>query len=304
MSGITPLLDTLLHQVLGKRVDTATPERQPAAVKPLVPAQAISRVRSDSRLNAQATVPGGGHEKPFLEGKAGVPLSSSTASQVRIQLSDVARQLSDLLGRQQNNAEAIRPSAPILHAGPADVSSVALSLRQSVEFSGLFYEAHVARWFAGTREKQLLEREPQIRLWPQALAESEEARESLQNITGQQLNMLAHQRVCWAGQVWPGFFAELCIQPKVTAQGEDTHRQTRWTEEEEAESSQTDISIQLGPQGRIDVTVEVLGNNLRVHMRVPVGPVSALVSSASADLHQRLATKVDGEILLTIEEVE
>ena len=50
MSGITPILDTLLHQVLGKRVDVPVARQTPEPVRPLSPAEAPPAVRSDSRL--------------------------------------------------------------------------------------------------------------------------------------------------------------------------------------------------------------------------------------------------------------
>ena len=40
MSGITPILDTLLHQVLGKRVDVPVARQTPEPVRPLSPAEA------------------------------------------------------------------------------------------------------------------------------------------------------------------------------------------------------------------------------------------------------------------------
>ena len=51
MSGITPILDTLLHQVLGKRVDVPVARQTPEPVRPLSPAEAPPAVRSDSRLD-------------------------------------------------------------------------------------------------------------------------------------------------------------------------------------------------------------------------------------------------------------
>lgn len=53
MSGLTPLIDTLLHQVLGKRVDLPTARPLNPPVTPLLPSEAARAVHSDSRLDAR-----------------------------------------------------------------------------------------------------------------------------------------------------------------------------------------------------------------------------------------------------------
>ncbi|MFC6330267.1 hypothetical protein ACFP3N_16810, partial [Alloalcanivorax gelatiniphagus] len=58
MSGITPILDTLLHQVLGKRVDVPVIRDLPSPVRPLQPGQALQAVHSDSRLDPRPTPAG------------------------------------------------------------------------------------------------------------------------------------------------------------------------------------------------------------------------------------------------------
>ncbi|MCO7218134.1 hypothetical protein NH448_23220, partial [Halomonas sp. OfavH-34-E] len=53
MSGITPLIDTLLHQVLGKRVDVPPTKDPNAPVQPVDPGRGPGAVHSDSRLDAR-----------------------------------------------------------------------------------------------------------------------------------------------------------------------------------------------------------------------------------------------------------
>lgn len=168
MSGITPLLDTLLHQVLGKRVDLplSKPLNQPVA--PLLPAEAVRALQGDSRLEpaalqARAQVP-----VPILEGQRpgggqtqaapGLPPSATTT------LSPAARLIADVLSGYSGQPSVLRPAAPLLT--PLDLSGLdaprlASQLQQNISSSGLFYEAHLARWQRGELPLQFLQREPQ-----------------------------------------------------------------------------------------------------------------------------------------------
>lgn len=174
MSGITPILDTLLHQVLGKRVDVPLARELPPPVRPLQPGQAPPAVRSDSRLDPRpaptrdsargaatgerpATVP------PTL---AAPPAGGST----RTHFSAAARTIGDLLSQYPAPPSALRPSAPLLAVGEVAPTELAARLRGSLEHSGLFYESHLQSWFRGERSLEQLAREPQMRLFRDALA--------------------------------------------------------------------------------------------------------------------------------------
>ena len=168
MSGITPLLDTLLHQVLGKRVDFQTAPEAAPPVGPAFDTEAIRQVRSDSRLDARLPlllIPDAGQQdasgssKP-LQPLAGAPASTST------QLSPAARTIADVLLTHPAKPSAIEPTSPLLPAdSPPQATSLAGLLKQSISESGLFYEAHLARWFQGELPVQALAHEPQMRGW-------------------------------------------------------------------------------------------------------------------------------------------
>jgi hypothetical protein len=176
VSGITPLLDTLLHQVLGRRVDIPVPRDLNAAVSAPVPAQGARPLHSDSRLdpreqapvaqasaavrsqaaNAPAPRTPGASETPQPQ-----PQSSTTTS-----FSAAARLIGDLLQRFPAPPAVITPASPLLAeapAGPQVAARIAGQLQQSIQSSGLFYEAHVARWTRGELPLEVLQREPQMR---------------------------------------------------------------------------------------------------------------------------------------------
>lgn len=162
MSGLTPLIDTLLHQVLGKRVDLPTARPLNPPVTPLLPSEAARAVHSDSRLDARLP--------QVLLDVAGRPASSpgqpapppAQASSATTTLSPAARTIADILLRHPAQPSAITPPAPLL-TGKADVPAdqLAGSLRQSISSSGVFYESHLARWYRGELPLQALLREPQ-----------------------------------------------------------------------------------------------------------------------------------------------
>lgn len=168
MSGITPLLDTLLHQVLGKRVDTQPPQDLNQPVKPTSPADAPKALHSDSRLDARrqpAPLPELGRTSVAQGDRASQPLPApgQPPASAQTHFSRSALTIADLLMRFPAPPSSVRPPTPLLATGQApDPASVASRLEESIRHSGLFYESHLARWFKGEMSRQQLEREPQM----------------------------------------------------------------------------------------------------------------------------------------------
>lgn len=172
MSGITPLLDSLLHQVLGKPVDLPAARPGGRPLEPIVPGGAARALHGDSRADArspqllsplpQAAPRGDGEtSRPASPGAPAGPLSAST------RLSPAARTIADVLVGHPGRPSAITPAAPLLSSvgAPPVASLLAGLLGQSVGESGLFYEAHLARWYRGELPLQALAREPQMGGW-------------------------------------------------------------------------------------------------------------------------------------------
>tara|TARA_A100001391_G_scaffold82240_3_gene53637 strand:- start:16429 stop:17607 length:1179 start_codon:yes stop_codon:yes gene_type:complete len=173
VSGITPILDTLLHQVLGKRVDVPVIRDLPSPVRPLQPGQALQAVHSDSRLDPRPTPTGdSARGAPTSERPAApppLPAAPPAGGSTRTHFSAAARTIGDLLSQYPAPPSAVRPAAPLLPAGETGAVRVAADLRGSLEQSGLFYESHLQGWFRGERSLEQLAREPQMRLFREAL---------------------------------------------------------------------------------------------------------------------------------------
>nr|WP_163503368.1 flagellar hook-length control protein FliK [Halomonas socia] len=170
MSGITPLLDTLLHQVLGKRVDLPAQRELNEPVRPTDPSRATRAVHSDSRLDSR---------QPGLQGLSGavareggrlpglaLPAGDAPAS-THTHFSQAARTIADILVKFPAPPSTLRPAAPLVAPSqPAAVSAgqLANQLQSSINHSGLFYESHLGRWFRGELPRQVLDAQPQMQL--------------------------------------------------------------------------------------------------------------------------------------------
>ncbi|MGV6476384.1 hypothetical protein [Azotobacter vinelandii] len=169
MSGITPLLDTLLHQVLGKPVDLPVEKPANRPVEPVVPGEAVRALDEDARLDARvARSPAAPLETPRQDERAAARRAPAAGpDSAAIRLSPAARAIADALLRQPERPAAIAPAAPLLPAGASAPAAALLAglLRQSIGESGLFYEAHLARWYRGELPLQALAREPQMAGW-------------------------------------------------------------------------------------------------------------------------------------------
>ncbi|TDB01958.1 flagellar hook-length control protein FliK [Halomonas marinisediminis] len=180
MSGINPIIDTLLHQVLGKRVDIPPPRDLNEPVRPLNPAEAPRALHSDSRLDGRPLPPPLSQAGTARESLKDTPLKPAPetpgrpAASAQSHLSGAARTIADTLLRFPSPPAAIRSPAPLLPASsppqatpPAQLAS---ALQTQVQQSGVFYEAHVNRWFHGDYPRDALLREPQMQAAPRLTA--------------------------------------------------------------------------------------------------------------------------------------
>ncbi len=170
MSGITPILDTLLHQVLGKRVDVPLARQIPEPVRPLSPAEAPPAVRSDSRLDPRGLplpdLPAAGQRARAPQAPA-MPVEPASGS-TQTHFSAAARTIADILARYPAPPSAVRPAAPLMAAAETEASSVAGRLQTSFSQSGLFYESHLQGWYRGEVSGARLAQEPQMRFFQPA----------------------------------------------------------------------------------------------------------------------------------------
>lgn len=166
MSGLSPLVDTLLATRLAQRVDLVPLKSEVQVAGPGAAAQ-VDEVNNDVRLSSRAAV-----EQQIGVGLLKSDQSSHVAVAARpdqaVTLSAAARAVSAILESQSGGAARIIGSEPLLalfsQSPPSSPAEIAATLARSVSQSGLFYESHLAQFAAGTRSLEELAQEPQARL--------------------------------------------------------------------------------------------------------------------------------------------
>ncbi|MDI1275593.1 flagellar hook-length control protein FliK [Polaromonas sp.] len=163
MSGVTPLVDTLLATRLGQRVDLVPLKAQVEIAGPgaVTTVEEVSNdVRLPSREALQRQLAGvlpekgdGGHGS--ATGRAGGAVTLSAA----------ARVVSTILNLPTDSVPAVRGAVPLSPLGSTlAVPALAATLARTVAVSGLFYESHLQQYAAGSRSLAQMAQEPQAGL--------------------------------------------------------------------------------------------------------------------------------------------
>lgn len=233
-------------------------------------------------------------------------------------LSRTGQLIGDLLQGVDENGKKASP-APLngnqpLLADPAKGSeTLAPLLKEALTKSGVFYEAHQARWVAGDLPKEQLLAEPQGKLspgngpgrevpLPAMPLPGQESKSALENpspeiarpmpspahgaipepltpIVQQQLDALATQVFTWQGQAWPGqsMYWEI-----------DNQENARNGANEESIAWKTRLRLNLPLLGNVDASLRLLpGNGIEVHLTTNSLEGSALLNKRHDDLNQQ-----------------
>lgn len=170
MSGINSLIDTLMHSVLGKRVDIPPQKDLTEPVRPVSPSDAPLAVRSDSRLESGqvAVRHSTGHAAPQSNSPP-LPVDAASPSSIQANLSPAARAIAEVLARFPSPPSVLQTQAPLVAPGEGvSTAELATRLQSSIGQSGLFYEHHLDRWYRGDMTLQQLSREPQM-MWQRTM---------------------------------------------------------------------------------------------------------------------------------------
>ncbi len=296
MSGVTPLIDTLLATRLAQRVDLV-PLKSQVDIGGTTAPTPLQKVSNDVRLNSREGVQqqiGVGIDGRSDQGSAGKSLDAN------VTLSSVARALTALLDTPASGPTRLLASTPLWPdpATPPDTPKLATTLAQAVAGSGLFYEAHLKQLATGTRPLAQVLDEPQAQLGKQAAAASagpqaqEPATVSPEKtaavhpealgLVRQQLELLAQPLLRWSGQAWPGAALDWDItEEQDVRQGadDDTEPARRWS---------TRLSLSLPKLGAVEARLSLDGNTLQVQLRAAEATTVNLLDAAGTDLPGRL----------------
>lgn len=166
MSGVTPLIDTLLATRLAQRVDLVPLKGALEIADPDAAARVekvINEVRLPSRAALQRQLGPGLHAAGGEGRSSAAPLTRSGDA---VTLSAVARAVSAILDPRSGPVPKILGSEPLWphpHHPPV-ATTLTAALARTVAHSGLFYESHLRQYAAGVRSRAQLAQEPQARL--------------------------------------------------------------------------------------------------------------------------------------------
>lgn len=163
MSGVTPLVDTLLATRLGQRVDLVPLKAQVEIAGP-GPVTNVEKISNDVRLPSREALQRQLAGVLLDRGDSGQGSASGRASGA-VTLSAAARVVSIILKLPADAVPAVRGVVPLSPQVPTlAVPALAATLARTVAGSGLFYESHLQQYAAGTRTLAQMVQEPQAGL--------------------------------------------------------------------------------------------------------------------------------------------
>lgn len=189
---------------------------------------------------------------------------------------------------------------------PLPAAELASALANALGKSGLFYEAHLAQWFSGTRPLHELLAEPQAHFaQADTVAEHAHADTKLLNVMPQdaaqaawlvslQLDALEHRRIAWQGELWPG-------QPLRWDVAEDQPPPSANTPPDKSPGWQSTISITLPRLGAVTATLTLDANEqLRIAVHADDSQTAAILKTQGQALTGALDAAGTTLALLTV----
>lgn len=236
----------------------------------------------------------------FVTNRSDSPAPKTSSESVPTTISATGKMIGNLMSGIEGEGKRAPPaplngSQPLVEVMPKNAVDLAPVLKQALTQSGMFYEAHQARWVAGNLPTEALKEEPQGKIVVPAenaavnakntakstISTQEEPghlstssntststpRTETPGITGlpkeltplvqQQLDGLANQNFAWQGQVWPG-------QQMRWEIGENLD-DSRTQGEDEKQRWQTRLKLSLPSLGNIDVALNLrAGGEVRI----------------------------------------
>lgn len=246
----------------------------------------------------------------FVGNRSASQGAGASAESVPTTLSRTGKMIGDLLGEISDQGKKAAPAplngnAPLVDKFPANAADLAPILRDALSKSGVFYEAHQARWAAGELPTEKLLMEPQGKHSPilqdgakvllktadnlppsntTSTATSPPGNDlsataprlpasgipsDLAPLVQQQLDALATQTFAWQGQAWPGQHMQWEIDQQ-TQQGGNDPENSLW---------RTRLKLDLPTLGGIDATLRLQAG----------GRVDITLTAASPEGESRLA---------------
>lgn len=226
-------------------------------------------------------------------------------------VSETGRWVSTLLGMQHQSVplqEGLGILKTLLQGAPSDPALLEQQLAKGLRESGLFYEAHLARWFSGDYPLEGLLKEPQGRLSAQMLhpqplpalpreATAEQLEAALKQRAGllpegaadprtmpiikEQLATLQTGHLLFQGELFPGQPMEW----RVAERESGGHRE----QEQESVPWETSVSLTLPGLGLVDASLILNGTQVSVRLTAGRSATAQLLGEGKGELVDQLA---------------
>ena len=203
-------------------------------------------------------------------------------------VSQTGRWVSTLLGMQDQSAplkEGLGILRTLLQGAPSDPARLEQVLKQGLKESGLFYEAHLSRWFSGEYSLEELLQEPQGRLSQEArtaqLQRQDGTDPRTMAIVKEQLATLQTGQLLFQGELFPGQPMEWRIKDREgRGRGSDGQEQaTPW---------ETSLALTLPKLGRVEVALSLHGTHLDLVIEAGQERAAGLLEQGREELQEQL----------------
>lgn len=208
-------------------------------------------------------------------------------------VSQTGRWVSTLLGMQNQSVplqEGLGILKTLLQGMPSDPAQLEQVLKQGLKESGLFYEAHLSRWFSGDYSLEDLLQEPQGRL--SASPEKPDARSGqvareeggdprTLAMVKEQLATLQTGQLLFRGELFPGQPMEWRIKDR---EGRGRSKD----EENQASPWETSLALTLPQLGRVEVALSLNGTQLDLVVSADNEGTASLMEQDREGLHEQL----------------
>jgi len=250
-----------------------TPDGAPAAGNAAM--RPIADVRADAaRAGSSAAAP---------------PASASAAlawSATAVLLRDVLR-TADARAATDEVMPALRPLIGVPPHSQVATDRLALQIKDAVEFSGVFYESHLAQWADEVRPRGLLALEPQSK-WAagnDATAATTTTGDVAAPLVRRQLDVLDTGRFLWRGDLWPGQPGALVVEE------DDTPAPRDGAAPHAVLAARMRVEVTLPGLGRLHASLGLVGDTLTVALHCDEPRAAGVLRDAAPALRQAIGLR-------------
>lgn len=176
----------------------------------------LSGLRITGRLEGQNSAGGHVYAARLSQMASAMPgLGAQPATSQTADISSAGRQIARLF-TEIPQISPVRGGLPLIAGqefGGSDIVAIATALKQSVNSSGLFFEAQMLAWIRGRLSKAEVMRNPQVEAQRSGVESSTSDKATPhETVLRQQLDFLAGNGFSWRGEAWPGTDLEWHLQ--------------------------------------------------------------------------------------------